>query len=596
MNYAVTIIRKSNAVTIVQGQGTTVIKRDYIIQVNQSVSLQTLHNYTFHAPLSLSYPDVIISKSSESVDGYLSADDWNIFNAKQNAIILGNSAQYFRGDLSLATFPTLLSEFTNDEGFISGIAWGDITGNINLQLDLKSALDLKYDSSNPSGYQTASQVSSLIASTIAGYATQSWVISQGYLTSVNGEDHSSLDNLDYDHSGHTGFQPAGSYLTDAPSDGKQYARKDASWSEVETSGGMVYPGSGIAKSTGSAWTASITDNSSNWNTAYSWGNHADAGYLTSLTGLKLDQTTPQITVGTFTFPEVSTPSLILDGSGFNYLKFTEEGTGSNNAWGISAAGSGGSHILSFYDWILNLGTIDSRCGGLSSYINVTGSGFIFDNNGSAGQGLFVNITGTNDSDKILSLTRATSEKFAVNALGRVTANGGAVFGDIVLNSTTGLGTFSSLKVTNLISALIKADSDGDLIEAEVGIDYLTKATNKFTRTVVIDYDGSWDSEEIPLMDLSDVACTITAVRACVLGTSTPTLTFNIEERPWGTDINTAGTVITSSAMVADADGLEQTSFSNAGIAAKAHLVLTTGTSAATGSVLSLVITIDYTKD
>jgi hypothetical protein len=113
---------------------------------------------------------------------------------------------------------------------------------------------------------------------------------------------------------------------------------------------------------------------------------------------------------------------------------------------------------------------------------------------------------------------------------------------------------------------------------------------------VIDYDGDWDSEEIPVIDFPDVACTITAIRASVLGTTTPTLTFNLEERPWGTDITTAGTVITSSAMVADADGLEQTSFSNAGMAAKAHLVLTTGSSAASGTVNSLVITIEYTVD
>jgi hypothetical protein len=43
-------------------------------------------------------------------------------------------------------------------------------------------------------------------------------------------------------------------------------------------GGMVYPGAGIAVSTGSAWDTSITDNSSNWNTAYGWGDHASAGY------------------------------------------------------------------------------------------------------------------------------------------------------------------------------------------------------------------------------------------------------------------------------------------------------------------------------
>lgn len=45
---------------------------------------------------------------------------------------------------------------------------------------------------------------------------------------------------------------------------------------------MIYPSAGIAVSTGSAWGTSITDNSSNWNTAYGWGNHALAGYLTSI--------------------------------------------------------------------------------------------------------------------------------------------------------------------------------------------------------------------------------------------------------------------------------------------------------------------------
>lgn len=45
--------------------------------------------------------------------------------------------------------------------------------------------------------------------------------------------------------------------------------------------GMTYPAAGIALSTGTAWGTSITNNSANWNTAYGWGNHASAGYLTS---------------------------------------------------------------------------------------------------------------------------------------------------------------------------------------------------------------------------------------------------------------------------------------------------------------------------
>lgn len=52
--------------------------------------------------------------------------------------------------------------------------------------------------------------------------------------------------------------------------------------EGGSGGSMTYPGAGIPLSTGSAWGTSITNNSTNWNTAYSWGNHASAGYaLTS---------------------------------------------------------------------------------------------------------------------------------------------------------------------------------------------------------------------------------------------------------------------------------------------------------------------------
>jgi hypothetical protein len=47
------------------------------------------------------------------------------------------------------------------------------------------------------------------------------------------------------------------------------------------------PGAGIAVSTGSAWGTSLTDNHSNWDTAYGWGNHASAGYLTTISGLNI---------------------------------------------------------------------------------------------------------------------------------------------------------------------------------------------------------------------------------------------------------------------------------------------------------------------
>jgi len=79
----------------------------------------------------------------------------------------------------------------------------------------------------------------------------------------------------------------------------KYLREDGAWEVPAGDGGgteMVYPGSGIARSTGSGWAASLVDNSANWNeaytwvaangananTAFGWGNHALAGYLTAI--------------------------------------------------------------------------------------------------------------------------------------------------------------------------------------------------------------------------------------------------------------------------------------------------------------------------
>ena len=84
--------------------------------------------------------------------------------------------------------------------------------------------------------------------------------------------------------------------TTGVSDGDSLVYNGSSWI-ADTINSMVYPGAGIPLSTGSAWGTSITDNSSNWNTAYGWGNHASAGYLTSLSGAVLTDQTSGQTVG-----------------------------------------------------------------------------------------------------------------------------------------------------------------------------------------------------------------------------------------------------------------------------------------------------------
>ncbi|MEI7424359.1 MAG: hypothetical protein WCK18_19825, partial [Prolixibacteraceae bacterium] len=50
--------------------------------------------------------------------------------------------------------------------------------------------------------------------------------------------------------------------------GSRFLREDGSWAAA-SGGSMVYPGAGIPISTGSGWGSSITNNSTNWNSAYS---------------------------------------------------------------------------------------------------------------------------------------------------------------------------------------------------------------------------------------------------------------------------------------------------------------------------------------
>lgn len=63
----------------------------------------------------------INSASWGSITGTLSSqtDLQTALNAKQNTITTGTTAQYFKGDLSLGTFPTALSSFSNDSGYLT---------------------------------------------------------------------------------------------------------------------------------------------------------------------------------------------------------------------------------------------------------------------------------------------------------------------------------------------------------------------------------------------------------------------------------------------------------------------------------------------
>ena len=119
---------------------------------------------------------ISLAKADGSTDGYLSSTDWNTFNGKQNAITTGTSGQYLRGDLTLATFPTAVSAFSNDAHYIT---LSSVSG----------AAPLAYDAST-----------GIFSITKAGTATD------GYLSST-------------DWNTFNGKQAAGNYITGLTGDG-----------------------------------------------------------------------------------------------------------------------------------------------------------------------------------------------------------------------------------------------------------------------------------------------------------------------------------------------------------------------------------------
>ncbi len=107
-------------------------------------------------------------------------------------------------------------------------------------------------------------------------------------------------------------------------------------------------------------------------------------------------------------------------------------------------------------------------------------------------------------------------------------------------------------------------------------------------------DGNWDNESIPICEIKkNTTVTILQVDSVAIGTTSPTLTFHINERNWG-NYNSSGTNITTTDIVADFDGTVITSFSNSSIAIQSGLFLTTGVGAESGQVDYIMGTIFWT--
>lgn len=138
--------------------------------------------------------------------------------SKQATITLGSTSQYFRGDLSLATFPTNLSQFTNGPGFISTIsgiaAGGALTGTypnptlastitagscINCNLTFNAAGQITVAANGSSGGTqnlTYSQLALNNTLSISGGNTQTFLVATHSLAGLIDSGHyATLDSL-----------------------------------------------------------------------------------------------------------------------------------------------------------------------------------------------------------------------------------------------------------------------------------------------------------------------------------------------------------------------------------------------------------------
>lgn len=161
---------------------------------------------------------------------------------------------------------------------------------------------------------------------------------------------------------------------------------------------------------------------------------------------------------------------------------------------------------------------------------------------------------------------------------------------ITMNSE-GAPIFASTHTTftyNMGTSTMTLSTFGVTLDGNV----LALSTKSFT--VTISSDASWDSEAYPIWQApADKGITIRSVYAAVMGGTS--VTYNIEERSWAS-LGSAGTDIYSSDQAADTNGEIEVAntINNAIIDATDHLVFTTGSSAASGAVDAITITVYYT--
>ncbi|BDQ04956.1 MAG: hypothetical protein KatS3mg084_0474 [Candidatus Dojkabacteria bacterium] len=221
-------------------------------------------------------------KYSSSPASSITASDIAKWNSKENSIPTGTTSQYLRGDKTWQTFPTCTPS--------QALAWNG-TNLVCVNFPTYTETDPIF---------TASPANSITNTMISNWNTAfSWGnhTTAGYLTSESDPVFSASVAASITAADITNWNNKENAISLGTT--SQFLRGDKTWQTIPTCAGndrLIWNGTGFAcVPTGtltaetdpvfSASPAGTITNAmiSNWNTAYSWGNHATAGYLTSET-------------------------------------------------------------------------------------------------------------------------------------------------------------------------------------------------------------------------------------------------------------------------------------------------------------------------
>lgn len=226
-----------------------------------------------------------------------------------------------------------------------------------------------------------------------------------------------------------------------------------------------FTSNGLMKRSGSGSYSIITDNSSNWDTAYGWGNHSSAGYATSLDGLS--------DIGSTT--QGAGRILVSDGTDFNSVEMSGDCTiGATGTMSCTGTGGGAEELVDLTD----VGSATATVGKI-----LVGDGDTFES---------VSVSG----DATLAATGALTIANNAVALGTDTT------GNYVSSATASQGL--TLTGTEGASLGLQACTDGQILKNSSGTSW------------VCGTDNTASAGSLSFTDLSDVgATTVTAGRMMV---------------------------------------------------------------------------------